>query len=165
MFQDEAGFGRINTPKYCWTGGKRPDVPCHHIREYRYAFGAIDPVSGDASFWVMPWCNTVCMNLFLKNLSKEYAKEEILLVCDGAPWHQSGALIVPDNIHLIHIPPYTPEMNPIEQVWRGVRTGGFRNEVFHSLEEVIDRLCCTLQSISSETIRSITGREWIVQLF
>ena len=40
MFQDEAGFGRINTPKYCWTGGTRPNVPCHHIREYRYAFGA-----------------------------------------------------------------------------------------------------------------------------
>lgn len=165
MFQDEAGFGRINTPKYCWTGGKRPAVPCHHIREYRYAFGAIDPISGDASFLVMPWCNTVCMNLFLKNLSKEYAEEEILLVCDGAPWHKSGALIVPDNIHLIHIPPYTPEMNPIEQVWREVRTRGFRNEVFHSLEEVIDRLCCTLKSITSETIRSITGREWIVQLF
>ncbi len=165
MFQDEAGFGRINTPKYCWTSGKRPAVPCHHIREYRYVFGAVDPVSGDSSFLVMPWCNTVCMNIFLENLSKEYAQEEILLVCDGASWHKSGTLVIPANVHLIHIPPYTPEMNPIEQVWREVRTRGFRNEVFHTLEDVIDRLCCTLKSIAPAIIRSITGRDWILSLF
>ncbi len=129
------------------------------------AFGAVAPVSGDASFLVMPWCNTVCMNTFLEHLSKEYAQEEILLVCDGAAWHKSVALVVPDNIHLIHIPPYTPEMNPIEQVWREIRTRGFRNEVFQTLEKVIDRLCCTIRSITPETIRSITGREWILRLF
>ena len=165
MFQDEAGFGRINTPKYCWTGGTRPCVPCHHIREYRYVFGAVDPCSGEDCFLVMPWCNTVCMNVFLQELSKQYAKEEILLVCDGAAWHKSGMLLVPDNIHLFHIPPYTPEMNPIEQVWREIRTRGFRNEVFHTLDDVIDRLCNTIKNLTSDTIRSITGRDWILSLF
>ena len=97
MFQDEAGFGRINTPKYCWTGGKRPTVPCHHIREYRYAFGAVDPCSGDGFFYVMPRCDTICMNYFLKELSKKYADEEILLICDGAAWHKSSTLVVPDK--------------------------------------------------------------------
>ena len=79
MFQDEAGFGRINTPKYCWTGGKRPNVPCHHIREYRYVFGAVDPCDGDDCFLIAPQCNTACMNTFLEMLSKQYGKEEILL--------------------------------------------------------------------------------------
>jgi len=47
MFQDEAGFGRINKPKYCWCEkGVRPVVPCHHIREYRYAYGAVEPQTG-----------------------------------------------------------------------------------------------------------------------
>lgn len=51
MFQDEAGFGRINTPKYCWCEeGYRPSVPCHHIREYVYAYGAVDPIDGDDFF-------------------------------------------------------------------------------------------------------------------
>ncbi len=95
-------------------------------------------------------------------LCQSEMQEEILLVCDGAAWHKSGTLVVPDNIHLIHIPPYTPEMNPIEQVWREIRTRGFRNEVFQTLEKVIDRLCCTIRSITPETIRSITGREWIL---
>ena len=165
MFQDEAGFGRINVPKYCWTGGGRPTVPCHHIREYRYAFGAVDPCSGDHFFYVMPWCNTLCMNIFLDQLSKQYEQEEILLICDGAAWHKSISLNVPANIHLFHIPPYTPEMNPIEQIWRELRTRGFKNEVFHTLEDVIHRLCDTIRSLSNEDVQSITGRDWIMSLF
>ena len=54
MFEDEAGFGRINKPKRCWCPkGQRPSVPCHHIREYRYAFGAVEPLSGE-SFFLFP---------------------------------------------------------------------------------------------------------------
>ena len=88
MFQDEAGFGRINKPKYCWCGeGIRPSVPCHHIREYRYAYGAVEPMTGDGYFLVMPYCNTVCMNIFLKQLSEHYSEDIILLCCDGAAWH------------------------------------------------------------------------------
>ena len=64
MFQDEAGFGRINHPKYCWCEkGIRPSVPCHHIREYRYAYGAVEPLTGESCFLVMPYCNTACMIL------------------------------------------------------------------------------------------------------
>lgn len=164
MFQDEAGFGRINTPKYCWTGGKRPNVPCHHIREYRYAFGAVEPKTGDNFFLIMPWCNTTCMNLFLSELSKTYANENILLICDGAGWHKSQNLKVPSNIFIEHIPPYTPEMNPIEQIWKELRIQGFRNEVFATLEAVIDRLSKTINKLTCDTVKSITGRDWILEL-
>lgn len=105
------------------------------------------------------------MNIFLDMLSKQCGREEIRLICDGAAWHKSGQLVVPDNIHLFHIPPYTPEMNPIEQVWREIRTRGFRNEVFHTLDEVIERLCDTVCSLTPDGIRSITGRNWILSLF
>ena len=70
------------------------------------------------------------MNLFLKELSKAYPEDQILLVCDGASWHKSKGLEIPDNITLLNIPPYTPEMNPIEQIWKQLRSMGFRNEVF-----------------------------------
>ena len=104
-------FGRINKPKYRWCGnGIRPSVPCHHIREYRYAYGAVEPLTGDGGFRVLPYCNTVCMNIFLKQLSEKYADDIILLCCDGAAWHRSAGLELPDNIVLFHIPPYTPEM-------------------------------------------------------
>lgn len=165
MFQDEAGFGRINTPKYCWCAGSRPSVPCHHIREYRYAFGAVEPITGESFFLIMPWCNTQCMNLFLEKLSIAYANDVILLVCDGAAWHKSNSLIVPDNIQFIYIPPYTPEMNPIEQIWKEIRARGFKNEVFATLNAVIDRLCSTIHSLSDSTVKSITLRKWIDELF
>ena len=166
MFEDEAGFGRINKPKYCWCGdGIRPEVPCHHIREYRYTYGAVEPITGEGFFLVMPYCNTVCMNVFIEELSKEYPGDDILIVCDGASWHRSSAMIIPDNITLLNIPPYTPEMNPIEQIWREIRTQGFRNEVFQTLEKVVDRLCVTINNLSAETISSITLRDWIFKIF
>ncbi len=162
MFQDEAGFGRINKPKYCWCEkGIRPNVPCHHIREYRYAYGAVEPCTGNSFFLVMPYSNTDCMNVFLRELSENYPDDIILLACDGAAWHKSKTLVVPENIRIFHIPPATPEMNPIEQIWKEIRKRGFRNEIFPTLNKVIDRLCDTICSLSNQTIRSITCRNWI----
>ena len=166
MFEDEAGFGRINKPKHCWCRkGVRPLAPCHHIREYRYAFGAVEPRTGESFFLVLPNCNTECTELFLKELAKKHPDDIILLCCDGAAWHKTKRLDVPENIVLFFIPPYTPEMNPIEQIWKEIRKRGFRNEVFASLEKVIDRLCETIQSLSAEVVQSITGRDWIVECF
>lgn len=166
MFQDEAGFGRINRPKYCWCEkGHRPSVPCHHIREYRYAYGAVEPLTGESSFLVMPSCNTECMNVFLNELSSTYSDDKIVLVCDGAAWHKSGNLVIPENICLIFIPPYTPEMNPIEQIWKEIRKRGFKNELFQTLDKVVERLCQTICSLSNDTIISITRRDWILSIF
>ena len=166
MFQDEAVFGRINKPKYCWCKkGMRPSVPCHHIREYRYTYGAVEPRTGEAFFLIMPYCNTDCMNVFLKQLSDSYPKDKIVLVCDGAAWHKSKGLSISHNIRLVFIPPYTPEMNPIEQIWREIRTQGFRNEIFASLDKVVDRLCETIQNLTKDTIKSITGRNWLLSVF
>lgn len=99
MFQDEAGFGRINKPKFCWCPQEiRPSVPCHHIREYRYVYGAVEPTTGESCFLIMPYCNTVCTNLFLSRLAKQYPDDIILLCCDGAAWHKSGTLCNPESI-------------------------------------------------------------------
>jgi len=98
MFQDEAGFGRINKPRHCWCmKGCRPHVPCHHIREYRYAYGAVEPITGSSFFLIMPYCNADCMSVFLQKLSEQYPKDEILLICDGAAWHKANALKIPAN--------------------------------------------------------------------
>ena len=166
MFEDEAGFGRINQPKRCWCPrGQRPSVPCHHIREYRCAFGAVEPLNGESFFLTMPNCDTKCTNVFLAELSKQFPKDMILLVCDGAAWHKSKALRYPDNIRLLSIPPYTPEMNPIEQIWKQLRSMGFRNEVFNSLADVMDRLGESICLLTHDMVKSITGRKWILKCF
>ena len=144
MFQDEVGFGRW------WTGGQRPAVSCHHIREHRYVYGTT--------------VQTACMNTFLDILSSQYSLEHVLLICDGVVWHKSKTIVVPDNFHLLHIPQYTPQMNSIEQIWREIRTCGFRNEVFKTQNDVIDRLTETIKSITPDAIRSITGCDRILEM-
>ena len=165
MFQDEAGFGRINKPKYCWcASGTRPVVPCLHIREYRYVYGAVSPLDGESFFLIAPNCNSECMNVFLRELSKEFPNDYILLALDNASWHKSKSLVIPENIKLFPLLSYTPELNPIEQLWKELRLRGFKNEMFTSLKKVIDRLCDVVNSLTKDVIRSITGRDWILSL-
>ena len=166
MFQDEAGFGRISEPKRCWAPkGIRPIIPRHHIREYRYVYGAVEPRTGDSFFLVLPYANTQCMDLFLSELSKEYPCDMILLCVDRASWHTTKKITLPANIEMFFLPPATPEMNPIEQIWKEIRTRSFKNEAFKTLEKVIDRLCDTIVSLSQNDVSSITGRQWILNLF
>ena len=105
------------------------------------------------------------MTLFLQKLSEEYPKDRILLVCDGAAWHKAKTLAIPQNIRLLFLPPATPEMNPIEQIWKEIRKRGFHNEIFQTLDKVIDRLCDTICSLSHGVIQSITARDWIIKCF
>ena len=72
------------------------------------------------------------MNAFLEELSQVYPDDYLLLVIDNAIWHKSSTLKIPSNIELAFIPPYTPEMNPIEQVWKEIRKRGFKNKSFQS---------------------------------
>lgn len=128
-------------------------------------YGAVEPMSGESFFLVIPYCNTKCMQLFLNRLHDEFPNDILVAVCDGATWHKSSKLEVPENMTILHIPPYTPEMNPIEQIWRELRTQGFRNEVFATLEKVVNRLCETIRHLSKNTIISITRRQWMWCIF
>jgi putative transposase len=166
MFEDEAGFGRINKPKSCWCPkGVRPSVPCHHIREYRYAYGAVEPATGESFFLTgFSKCNNANMEFYLSQLSENFSDDLIVLACDKAAWHTSKNLSIPTNIVVVHIPPYTPEMNPIEQIWKELRARGFKNEIFATLDKVHDRLDETIKNLSLKTIKSITGRDWIISI-
>ncbi len=105
------------------------------------------------------------MNEFLRQLSKAYPDDYIILVMDNAIWHKSQALEITDNIEFTFIPPYTPEINPIEQAWAEIRKRGFKNRAFQTLESVIDKLQEIIQGLDSETIKSIVHRKWVYSDF
>ena len=94
-----------------------------------------------------------------------YKNDYLLVPTDNASWHKSKDLKIPENITLFYIPAYTPEMNPIEQVWKEVRKDDFKNTLFNSLNDVIDKLSISLMNLTNDTIKSVCGREWIVSLF
>ena len=89
-------------------------------------------------------------NVFLEKLSEEYKDDIILLICVGASWHKSKGLKIPQNIVISNIPPYTPEMKPIEQIWKQLRQPGFKNEIFKTLQDVMDRLCDTINDLTKK---------------
>ena len=155
MYQDEAGFGRISKMSSCWAPqGIRPSIPSHYMREYRYCYGAVDAQTGDSFFLIAGGCNTEWTKEVLRQVSQAYPDDYILLVMDNAIWHKSSTL----DIELTFIPPYTPEMNPIEQVWKEIRKRGFKNKAFRTLEDVI-------QALEKEVIKSIVNRRWTRMLF
>lgn len=131
----------------------------NHIKEYRYAYGAVEPIIGENFFLIMPYCNADCMNVFLKEISKAYKDDMILLVCDGATWHKSKGLKIPENIDIIYIPPCMLEMNPIEQIWKQIRSMNFKNEVFKPLDDVVKRICDAINQLTKDMVKSITHRD------
>ena len=147
FFEDEGRFGRISREMYCWV--KKDIIPAvarQMVREYIYAYSAIAPQTGDCFSMIAPCCNTEAMNCFLTQLAKQYAGYRIVLLLDKAGWHISKNIRLADNLQLLHLPPYSPELNPVELLWREIRKKYFHNKIFNSLDEVEDTLSDALLS-------------------
>jgi putative transposase len=147
FFEDEARFGRLSREMHCWVKKDMvPSVARQMIRQYVYAYSALSPQSGDCFSIISPCCNTEAMNCFLRLLSEQYNQYRIILFLDKAGWHTSQQLLIPSNIQLLHLPPYSPEFNPVEVLWRETRAKYFNNQLFASLDEVENTLETALAS-------------------
>ena len=164
MFQDEARFGRINDPKRCWSPKRtRPTVGKQIIREYTYAYGAVSPRDGAADFLILPVMTAVAMKVFLDELARRHDGQYILMIYDGAPCHSPGALNIPDTMTVRTLPPYSPQLNPVENIWDDMREKFFANIVFESMDAVENKIseACLHYEENTETVRSITAFPWI----
>jgi transposase len=165
MFTDEARFGRMNRPRPCWAPvSVRPEVAAQLIREYIYLYGAVCPRDGACAYLIMPTSNSVCFQIFLDTLAKKFARQDILLVLDGAPNHRSGDLVVPHNITLHFLPPYSPELNPKENIWDEIREKIFKNYALRSMAEVHAKLEQAILYVerNAKLVKSITSFPYIV---
>lgn len=117
-----------------------PSVARQMVREYVYAYSALSPQTGDCYSMISPYCNTEAMNEFLQQLSTQYSNYRIIIILDKAGWHVSQSLAISDNIRLLHLNPYSPELNPVELLWREIRRKYFHNIIFDNLDEVEDTL-------------------------
>ncbi len=141
MFQDEARFGRINDPKRCWPPeGTRPTVGKQIIREYTYAHGAVSPRGGGGGFPILPVMTAAAMNVFLKEVNQRRGDEFTLMIYDGAPCHSPGALDIPEKMMVRTLPPYSPELNRLENICDDMREKFFTNIVFESMEAVENKV-------------------------
>jgi len=164
MFSDEAAFGLMNDPKSCWVKGERPVIPCQTIREKTYAYAAVNPFNGDMISLILPYTNTVTMNIFLEEVSVRQADRFTLMFIDQAGWHTAKALNIPPNIRLAYIPSYSPELNPTEHIWDELREKYFHNVAFDSLRAVEDRLEVGLRDLERDVkcVQAMIGFGWII---
>ena len=121
-------------------------------------FSAACPETGELCSIIMPQANSEAMNIFLKTLSEQQENERIILCLDKAGWHTTKQLIIPKNIILWFLPPYSPELNPVELIWRELRAKYFNNKTFNSLNEVDNQLVFALNDFSKdrESIKKLT---------
>jgi hypothetical protein len=163
-FQDEARIGQKNSLTRVWgqTGG-RPVAPKDLGFASAYLFGAVCPSQGKAAALIMPICNTAATNHHLSEISSQVAPEaHAVVILDGAGWHRSQGLVVPGNITLLELPPYSPELNPVERVWHYLRSHWLANSVYASLGDIMDACEMAWNRFAADDalIRSLCAIAW-----
>ena len=163
-FTDEARVGQQGTLTRVWAKrGSRPCAPRDRRYEWAYLFGAVCPERSTGAAIVMPEVNVEAMNEHLTEISRRVSVGAVaLLVLDGAGWHSSPRLNVPENIVLLPLPPYSPELNPVENIWEFLRANLLSHRVWDSYEAIIEACCEAWNKLMQmpERIASLTKRAW-----
>lgn len=164
-FADEARVGQKGTLAYVWAPvGSRPAMVRDNRHDSAYLFGAICPAREVGAAVIMPAANTEAMNEHLQEISSQVSTSaHAVLLLDQAGWHQSGGrLQVPDNITLLPLPPYSPELNPMENVWEYLRANKLCRLVWDSYEAILQacRKAWNFLIEDHDRIRTIGARGW-----
>ena len=136
------------------------------VRQFTYAFSAVSPHDGELDSLILPWVNAETMSMFLRTVADRHPNEFIVMVMDQAGWHIAEALEVPSNMRLLFLPPYSPELNPAEHLWKALCETCFAKTVFKDMRSVEDTLSMGLRAMELDRkgTQSLTGFEWITSI-
>lgn len=163
MFFDEGRFGLQPTMGRCWAlKGTRTISKIKPGYKFFYIYSGVSPLTGETFTLMLPWVNTEIMNIYLSKLSEEYSDKTVLLIMDQAGWHKSKGLNVPDNIQIDYLPPYSPELNPVERLWQWLRRKACRNRFFNNLDDLADTISSELSSMTNEQFRTICNCNYML---
>lgn len=158
MFFDESRFGTHSKIGHGWfKKGTRTSVSVKLGFQNFYLYSSVNPFDGTSCTLFLPMVNTDCMNIFLQELSRQNQGSKILLVMDGAGWHKSRQLQIPENIEILYLPPYSPELNPVERLWQYIKNNTIVNRVYESLdalEEAVYEFVIKLKQDKFKTVCS-----------
>ena len=163
-WQDEARIGQKNKLTRRWARrGTRPRAPRDQRTEWAYISGAICPAKGKGAGLVMPWCDTDAMAAHLIEISAAVDPgAHAVLIVDQAGWHLTPKLAIPDNITVLALPPRSPELNPVENVWQFMRDNWLSNRIFKSYEDIVALCCQAWNNLIDQPwkIMSLGMRKW-----
>lgn len=157
-------LGQKNSLVRQWARkGTRPRQPADQRYESAYLFGAVCPARGTGAALMMPYADTNAMQAHLDEISREIAEgAHAIVIMDRAGWHTTPALTVPENLSLLFLPPGSPELNPVENIWQYLRQTWLSNRVFEDYDAILDAGCDAWNKLIAlpKTITSITNRQW-----
>jgi transposase len=164
-FQDEARVGQKG--RLChrwWPKGQRAPGLCDRRFESTYIFGAVAPETGDAFGLILPQANTSTMSIFLEAFAETVPDDiHVVMVLDQAGWHGAKKLVTPNNITLTALPPYSPELNPVERVWLHLRERFLSLQLFADYDAIVDACCRAWNSFAANLkhVQSLCLYPWI----
>jgi transposase len=166
---DEHRLGLKPVLRRIWAPrGQRPVTPVEHRYQWLYLYGFVQPATGRAYLPLLPKANADCFNQALQGFAQVAgvgASKQVILVVDRAGWHRAKKLALPEGVHLIFLPPYSPELQPLEPLWP-LTNEAIANRHFADLEALQsaqEERCATLQA-SPELVRRRTHFHWWPQI-
>ena len=164
-FQDESRFGLRTIQRRVLTiKGVKPLITCQQGFKNFYLYGAYSPITGTHFTLELPKCNTDWFQAYLDEFTKVSPEELKILILDNGSFHKGKELIVPQNIALLFLPPYCPELNPAERMWEYIKET-IANETFKTLAELSDRLAIEVNKLTNDVIKSITSYQYYINYF
>jgi transposase len=162
FFFDEARFGTHSKIGHAWLEtGKRTAMRVKLGFKNFYLYSAVEPKTGEHFTLEISHVNTPCLNVFLEEFARAYPHDDILLVMDGAGWHRSRNLVIPDTIEIAYLPPYSPELNPVERLWEHLKRNTIRNQIHLTLEDLKDTVGNCLNDLSQALIHSLCSAGYL----
>lgn len=165
FFEDEARMG-LHLPRYrrITSRGVTPKQPCAPLYEYYWLYGAVEPKTGETFYLEMPALDGDCFSVFLREFARAYPASLNVMVLDNAPAHIAQKVAVPENIVLLPLPPYCPELNPVERLWLAVRRriDVFDEAVRTRLEALREHVAEIICGFSPVEVARLTGYGYIL---
>jgi transposase len=140
--------------------GIKPICKFQQVFKSLYLFGAFSPITGDHFELEMPYCNTQTFQVYLNEFSKSSPEEYKILLLDNGAFHKCLKLLIPDNIALLFIPPYSPELNPAEKIWQKMKRA-FSGKLHKTLDNVSEFIRNQVNILTEEHVKSICKYEYI----
>ncbi len=161
--QDKCRIGQQGTLTRCWAPtGSRPTAVKQTEYEWIYLFGAVNPLTGASSALLAPTVNTDYINHHLRFISEQAGSNvHVILVLDQAGWHVAKALKVPENISLLYLPAYSPELNPIERLWAYLKSHYLSNRAYADYDNLLNACRNAWNKIASEQFCTVCHTKWI----
>jgi transposase len=161
--QDERRCGLLPVHRRRMTlSGVKPVGTVQYCFENFYVYGAIEPTTGESFFLELPYLTTVHFQIFLDEFAHHYQDTLNIVLLDNGSCHKAKSLVIPDNVACLFLPPYSPELNPIERLWQDMkdRLAWVLAAQLEALEHCVETI---LRQYSKAAMRSLTAYPYVVQ--